>query len=104
MKKCSTCKEDKAYEEYYNSKASSDAKGYRCKSCDDIARNAYREKHRGFHLKAQRERNWRFKYKLEREDFEKMWENQEGKCAICFVNLTNIELDNDPKTSLIQLV
>lgn len=94
---CSTCKEEKSLENYYNSKASIDGKGYRCKACDDIARKAYREKHRGFHLKAQRERNWRHKYGLEREDFERMWEDQEGKCSICFVHLTNIELDNDPK-------
>lgn len=34
---------------------------------------------------------------MEREDFERMWQQQEGACAICFVPLTNIELDNDPK-------
>ena len=97
MKICSTCGLEKDLNEYFNSKASKDGKGYRCKSCDTLARKSFRLKHRERHLKAQRERNWKHKYSIDRQDFEKMWSDQNGLCAICLVALTNIELDNDPK-------
>lgn len=97
VKLCTTCGVEKELDQFFNSKTTKDGRSYRCKACDTLARKAYRAKHREFHLKAQRERNWRHKYNLEREDFEKMWEGQDGKCAICSVVLTNIEIDNDPK-------
>lgn len=96
-KTCTTCGVEKNFEEFFNSKASKDGKGYRCKSCDNEARKAYRAKHREKHLKSQRERNWKHKYGIDRTEFEKMWSDQGGECEICSIKLTNIEIDNDPK-------
>lgn len=96
IKVCTVCNEQKPFDEFYNRIASDDGKAYRCKVCDNIAVAAYRVKHKDRQRKQQRESNWRFKYGLEREDFEKMWENQEGKCPICFVGLVNIEINGDP--------
>ena len=42
-KVCTVCKQDKPFESFYNSKTSSDGKAYRCKSCDNLARNKYRQ-------------------------------------------------------------
>lgn len=97
MKLCTKCDTIKPDDDFFKSNRTKDGLAYRCKDCESVARKAYRTKHREFHLKAQRERNWRHKYGIERSDFEQMWSEQEGKCAICFVDLTNIELDNDPK-------
>lgn len=95
-KKCTTCGVEKNLNEFFNSKIYKDGKSYRCKSCDNIARNAYRAKHRDKHLRWQRERNWKHCYGIGRPEFEAMWENQDGMCAICGVKMTNIEIDNDP--------
>ena len=96
-KVCSTCKESKLLDEFYNASKAKDGKGYRCKSCDNLARIEYRKKHREKHLKWQRERNWKHKYGIDRVTFESMWESQKGCCAICSVGLTNVEIDNDSK-------
>ena len=96
-KVCTVCKQDKPFESFYNSKTSSDGKTYRCKSCDNLARNKYRQNNYERHLKLQRERNWKFRYGITRDDFNLMWSSQKGLCKICEVPLTNIEIDGDTR-------
>lgn len=97
MKVCTVCQLERPLTDFYNLKASKDGKAYRCKSCDDLARNKFRSKHRGRHLKAQRERNWKHKYGIDREDFERMWSEQKGLCKICSIEMTNVEIDGVSK-------
>ena len=94
-KVCTVCKQDKLLEEFYNYKASIDGKAYRCKSCDNLARKKYRHNNYDRHLRLQRERNWKIRYGITRDDFNFMWESQNGLCKICEVKLTNIEIDGD---------
>ena len=97
MKICTVCGEEKSPDLYYNLRASPDGKAYRCKACDNAAVAAYRVKHKQRQLRQQRESSWKFKYNINRDGFEQMWENQQGRCAICSVKLTNVESDGISK-------
>lgn len=82
-KVCTVCKESKSLSEFFNYKASPDGKAYRCKACDTKARKAY-EANRPDSVKVlRRNARMRYKYGIEPEDYNKMLEEQGGKCAIC---------------------
>ena len=87
MKTCTTCKVEKPLIDYYNSKFYPDGKGYRCKSCDTIARTAYEKRHKQKRLENQRRANRRFKYGLEDIDYFELVARQDCKCAICSIQL-----------------
>lgn len=84
---CTTCKKEKNLDSFYNSRAYKDGKSYRCKSCDAEARKAYHKKHKDRHLKLQRIRNRKHKYGISEEEYRKMINDQNNKCAICGVEL-----------------
>lgn len=96
-KTCTVCDEFKYMDMFYNRKASDDGKAYRCKECDKIAGRGYRSRNRERHLRSQRQANWKFKYKLSREQFEIMWDCQLGMCAICSIPMIHVELDDDSR-------
>ena len=87
MKTCSSCQQELPLSLFYNSKVSSDGKGYRCKTCDGAARKAYHKKHPEKVRNKQRDNRRKWAYDLNKEDFEKLLAKQSGKCGICCVEL-----------------
>lgn len=87
MKVCSDCGENKSLECFYNQASNKDGLAYRCKDCDRVARARHYHTTKGKILK--RNTNRKNKYGITPEDFESLWESQEGCCVIC-----NIKLDD----------
>lgn len=97
MKVCTTCKVEKPFTDFYKSKSYKGGYGYRCKPCDTRARKDYEARHpqrvKGSHRRA----NMLNKYGITLEQYDEMWKNQDGKCAICSVSMVNITIDGDSK-------
>lgn len=89
MKTCAVCKEIKPFESYYNSKTAKDGKGYRCKSCDDLARRKWRENNLESSQKSVRRNKLWTVYRMTMEEYDQMLEKQNYTCAICTTD-TNI--------------
>jgi len=70
MKTCTVCKEQKALDEFYNYKTSKDGKCYRCKTCDNIARQRWAEKNPEKAKKSRRGRSLKFKYGISLEEYD----------------------------------
>lgn len=85
MKVCSVCKEELPLVDFYKQSANKDGLAYRCKSCDRVARRAFSQSTRG--KKLTRDANRRHKYNMSPEEFENLWELQNGKCAVCSIEL-----------------
>lgn len=82
-KKCTVCKKDTLLTEYYNKASSKDGKYSRCRSCDQIARKAWRTKHPIRSKESARRRQLKFVYGITEEDYQRMLVEQGGACAIC---------------------
>lgn len=97
MRLCTTCGVEKELDAFHNYKKGPGGKAYRCKSCDTIARKAYEFRHpqrvKGSHRRA----NMLNKYGITLEQYDEMWKNQDGECAICSVGMVNITTDGDSK-------
>ena len=83
MKTCKDCGEEKSLDEFYNSLGGKEGKSSYCKPCDSARKTAWRkanpekeaEKYRRSHLKR--------KYGLTVEQWDEMFEAQDGCCAAC---------------------
>lgn len=83
MKTCTVCKETKEITDYYKYAANKDGISYRCKECDDKARQQWSEKNPERAKESQRKRNLKHKYGLTIEDYDRILEDQGNSCAIC---------------------
>jgi len=63
----------KPLEDFYNSQSSKDGKSYRCIACDKAARATYKERNREKFLQTAREVNWRMRFGMEPEDYDRMF-------------------------------
>lgn len=84
--RCARCKEDKPTSSY--AKSSAKVNGYQsyCRPCATERRRAsptYRPP-----LDKERETQFKYRYGITKADFDQMWEEQAGECAICFNTLT----------------
>jgi len=77
-KVCSVCEDRKDFNEFYNYKNKSDGKSYRCKLCDDLARNKWRYNNPERSRESSRIRQWKYKYGIEQKDYDKMLVDQDG--------------------------
>lgn len=84
MKVCSICREEKPYEEFHRWNVSRDGRRKQCKSCRSIQCSEvwHREKHNGLADKNV-SYSLKSKYGITLTDYDKMFEDQSGLCAIC---------------------
>jgi hypothetical protein len=84
-KQCKKCKQFKSFGDFYEQKGSKDGLRPHCKKCsNEIRLERYRT------LTPEQLKNYTLmtKFKISLEDYEKMLENQHGKCAICKTSKT----------------
>lgn len=77
-KKCITCKEEKDVDQFYLNRRWNARMSY-CKDCN-------RERVEEWHVKNPEKKNLynvKRKYGLSSEDFQNLYETQDGKCALC---------------------
>lgn len=83
MKKCTVCKENKDFSEYFKSQKSKDGYGYRCKPCDKEARADYRENNRERFREVARRKQLKHKYGMSMDEYDALLKRQKGRCGIC---------------------
>jgi hypothetical protein len=118
-KTCTTCGSDKSHEDFYFIKSV----GYRqarCKECTKSASRAYTRAHPGENSRRAKEwkkknpERWasiqrngsrKYRYKLDRDGFERLVKLQHGKCAACgraFKNDFDAIVDHCHKTLIVR--
>lgn len=80
MKKCTVCKEEKAESEFYKRRASKDNLQSSCKTCS-FAKNK-----QCYNPKTYRKYHFKKLYGITLDDYDKMFMQQNGTCAICGSN------------------
>lgn len=88
-KVCCVCGERKSFSEFYNFKNKSDGKSYRCKLCDNAARQKYHLKHRAIVRNKRREGRLKCLYKITQADYLAILKAQNSSCAICGKHYTD---------------
>jgi len=122
VKTCRDCGEAKSLEDFHRQPANRDGRAGHCKACAKVrARNYYRanqERLRAEGVLKQRERRqqgldretrrrrdlWK-KYKITPEDWDRLYDEQLGRCAICLTTLAEvyrIHVDHDHRTGAVR--
>lgn len=92
MKQCTKCKEEQPLDQFHNDYKRSDGKYPQCRTCRAERRkkdywnnlDAVREYQNDPEVKLRRvERDYMRKYGITLDDYNKMFEEQDGGCAIC---------------------
>lgn len=83
MKQCTVCNEHKELSDFYRMSASKDGHSYRCKVCDNAARKRWEVENPEQAARSNRERQLRKRYGIDVDTYDKMFEQQGCKCAIC---------------------
>ena len=89
-KVCCVCNTRKTFDEFYNLKNKSDGKSYRCKDCDDVARKKWKSNNHERAYHSTRNNNLKTKYGIDIEWYNKKFEEQGCKCAVCGVDKNSI--------------
>ena len=82
-KECCVCNKRKPFSEFFNYKNKSDGKSYRCKSCDNEARQKWTNKNPTRAHLSQRERNLKHRFGVDLQWYEEQFKKQNYSCAIC---------------------
>jgi hypothetical protein len=80
---CTKCKKKKSLGEFSIDKRHRDGKASSCKECDKTYKKQYYKDNKERYLKNQRKRNLKIKFNLTADDYNRMFEEQQGCCAIC---------------------
>ena len=83
MKECSKCKELLSLDNFWKRKESPDGLHKQCKKCRSNCTNSWKRKEKDVMAKARRKSHLKIKYNLSVEDYNKMFLQQDGCCAIC---------------------
>ena len=108
-KKCSKCKIKQSEEKFYKNKSTKDGLQSQCKSCSKkhrekpeikkrILENTKKYKKTFEGKKSQRKYELKIKYNITIEDYNSMFEAQNGRCKIC--GIKNHEFDIDKNLSV----
>jgi len=90
----------KPISEFYRRKASKDGLSNRCKECEKDAHKAYHKANRTKQI--HRRSNLKVLYNLTIEQFNEMFERQEGGCGICTRVGQKLVIDHDHKTGKVR--
>lgn len=88
-KVCSVCKLIKVLAEFHKSKSTKDGHCYRCKTCDYQARIKYRTERKLQYQFVTRKEYRKRVYGLTDDNFNAIWDKQNGKCPVCDKLLTD---------------
>ena len=80
-KVCSSCKKEKSADKFYSDKAHKDGLSTRCKTCRKLQAKKRRMSEKG--SKSIRESKLKDKYGINLDDYDRMFEEQNGVCAMC---------------------
>ena len=86
MKQCNVCGVEKPEEEFYLHRGGRSKEGYRiptCKSCHAEKSMQWAKNNPDKVIKHRRKRNLKTKYDITVEEYDKMLDEQQGKCYIC---------------------
>lgn len=105
MKICNICKEPKSSIDFSNAKRSRDGKAWSCKECD----KARIKKYRCTTKSSLATRNTAYKklYGITIQQYEELFTEQKGKCAICYSDVNDkirstLSVDHDHTTGRIR--
>ena len=113
FKTCSKCSEEKSLDQFYRDRTRSDGYRYRCKLCENEnqkskynpnQRRKYNHSETGY--KSWRECNLKKFYGITLEDYNRMFAEQNGCCAMCGRHQSEFKrrlaVDHDHKTSKVR--
>lgn len=102
VKQCSKCNEFRKLEEFY--KASTLFLGLRweCKKCTDVVSKQWKKDNKEQHAAINRKYNYKKKFNITVEDYDKLYLEQEGKCKICNKEFKILDVDHDHKTGTVR--
>jgi len=99
MKTCTVCNQDKSLDEFYSYKNSKDGKSYRCKVCDNLARQKWQKNNPEKSHLSQRERNLKHRFGVDLEWYQKQLKKQNYCCAICKTKENKVTLGSNKSLS-----
>ena len=85
---CSSCKQEKSFDDFYNRKTNKDGKHYQCKQCMNKCVSKYRKTKRGTktvrrYTKRRTEKYRQSRYEITIKDYDLLMRDQNNCCAIC---------------------
>lgn len=99
MKVCKKCNIEKSLDDFSNLKSKGKVyKQSNCKQCRSEYRNWKRKQNPIIEAYRKRRQTLRSKYNIEIEDYDRMYNEQKGCCAICDTNLPLLAVDHDHNT------
>lgn len=103
-KLCNNCKQKKPLEDFYN-RGNNSYSSY-CKSCIVVTNKARRKTGKITTKEQNRIHSLKSNYNLTKKEYDKLYNDQHGKCAICGIPETelkrNLCVDHDHKTGKIR--
>jgi hypothetical protein len=102
MKQCTRCKETKALTEFYTNKLTKDKKASQCKSCFKVHEKNWQLNNPEKFKASCRKRNLKKKYGLSVEQYDKMFNKQNKRCACCNRETDKLVVDHNHTTGAIR--
>jgi len=103
---CTGCGISKTADEFGNDKSTKTGKRHYCRKCDVDRYTDYRQRkiEDGTWQAQWQAVHRRSKYGIEPEDFQAMWDHQEGRCGICRISLKEVKtcIDHDHESGVVR--
>lgn len=108
MKQCAKCKEYRIEREFQKDRTTKDGYDYNCKSCNSAESKALWASEKGKKSQQARSRKYELRrlYGITLQQYEIMFIEQNGSCAICSIKQEevgrNFDVDHDHKTGIVR--